>query len=115
MDAIVQVFELALQSFTIRIPRHPIDTRRGLFPQPAIRRPKQWHIEMVQQGGEWFPFPVLRGLPYTSQPMGHTAPALSPAGGVLSRVPLGPFPWLLLFRRRLPAVVHRLHSDYGSV
>jgi hypothetical protein len=115
MDAIVQVFELALQSFTIRIPRHPIDTRRGLFPQPAIRRPKQWHIEMVQQGGEWFPFSVLRGLPYTIQPMGHTSPTLGSVGGVLFRVPLGPFPWLHRLRQRLPAFVHRLHSYYGRV
>ncbi len=50
----MQVCQLRLQTFAVRLPRHPIHTRRRLFPQPAIGRPQQVDIDMVQQGGEPF-------------------------------------------------------------
>ena len=40
MDAAVKVFEPTLQSFAIRIPRHPIHPGRCLFLQPAIGGPR---------------------------------------------------------------------------
>jgi len=35
---------------------------------------------------------------YTFKPLGHAFPARCPARVLLSRVPLGPFPWLRRFR-----------------
>ena len=52
---------------------------------------------------------------YAIKPLGHAYPALSPAHVLLSRVPLGPLPWLHRLRTQSPRFVRRLHRYYEEV
>src|ERR1700676_4076290 len=59
---------------------------------------------MVQQSGEPFLLSLLCSLSYTFKPLGHAFPARCPARVLLSRVSLGPFPWLRRLRPATPEV-----------
>jgi hypothetical protein len=52
---------------------------------------------------------------YTIKPLGHAQPAQSPARALLSRVPLGPLPWLHQLRPQSPRFVRRLQCYYEEV
>ena len=52
---------------------------------------------------------------YTVEPLGHAYPAQCPARVLLSRVPLGPLPWLHRLRARAPRFVRRLQCYYEEV
>ena len=58
---------------------------------------------------------ALSCLPYASERLGHTGPALCPVCALLACIPLGPRPWLHRLRRRLPGIVRRLRGYYGGV
>jgi hypothetical protein len=70
---------------------------------------------VVQERGEPFLLPQPCRLPYAVQRLGHASPVLRPARALLTRVPLGPRPWLHRLRCRLPGFVRRLHCYYGGV
>src|SRR5258708_26463503 len=77
---------------------------------------------MVQQRGEPFLLSLLCSLSYTFEPLGHAFPARCPARVLLSRVSLGPFPWLRRLRPATPEVnlcdirfVRRPLRYYGRV
>src|SRR5947209_19580704 len=55
----------------------------------------------------------IRSLSYAVQALWRAVPSLRPERAFLSRVPLGPCPWLHQLRRRLPDFVRRLHRYYG--
>jgi hypothetical protein len=59
---------------------------------------------MVQQRGEPFLLSLLCSFSYTFKPLGHAFPARCPARVLLSRVSLGPFPWLRRLRPATPEV-----------
>jgi hypothetical protein len=70
---------------------------------------------MVEKRGELFLLPLPCGLPYTAQRLGHASPALRPVRALLTRVPLGPRPWLRQLRHRSPGFVRRsCINGYGS-
>jgi hypothetical protein len=115
VDTVVEVHELVPETVAVCFPGHPVHTRRCLLPQPAVGRPQQFDIDMVQQSGEPFTLLFLCCLPYATQPVGHAFPARCPAHAVLDRVPLGPRPWLHRLRGQSPVFVRRLHSYYGEV
>src|ERR1700681_1036239 len=59
---------------------------------------------MVQQSGDPFLLSLLCSFSYTFKPLGHAFPARCPARALLSRVSLGPFPWLRRLRPATPEV-----------
>ena len=54
-------------------------------------------------------------MPYSVQRLGHASPDLRPVRALLSRVPLGSWPWLHRLRRRRTGFVRRLHNYYASI
>jgi hypothetical protein len=68
MDAAFEVAQPRLQALPVGIPRHPVHTGRRLALQPAIGLVQQLCVDVVQQGGEPFPFPLLCRFAYAIDP-----------------------------------------------
>ena len=115
MDPVVQIREVSLQVCLVVLPRQPVHAWGGITLEREERFPEQINAEVVEERGEPFLLPVPCGCPYTVQRLGHAFPVLRPARALLSRLPLGPRPWLHQLRARLPGFVRRLHSYYGRV
>src|ERR1700692_2340697 len=112
MDPCVQINELSLKVCRIGLSRQPVRSRGGVALEHEERLPEQIDAEVVEERGELLLLPLLSCLPYASERLGHTSPALCPVCALLACVPLGPRPWL---RRRLPGIVRRLRGYYGGV
>jgi hypothetical protein len=81
----------------------------------ARRSCRRWPRAVVQKRGELLLLPLLCGLSYAVQRLGHPFSALCPECALLVRVPLGLRPWLHRLRRRSPGFVRRLPSYYAGV
>src|SRR5215469_2269840 len=115
MDSSMQVGQPSLQVSSIFFPRHSIHSRRRLFLQAVITRPKQVNANVVQQSRE-LQLPILPGyFPHTLQPAWPAFPALSPAQVRLPRVLLGLRPFLHNLRWRCAAFVRLLRRYYAAV
>jgi hypothetical protein len=115
MDPVVQIREVSLKIRLVVRPRQPVHARGGITLEREERFPEQVDAEVVEERGEPFLLPVPCGCPYTVQRLGHAFPVLRPARALLSRVSLGPRPWLPRLRSRLPGLVRQVHSYYGGV
>src|SRR5215471_12925337 len=115
MDSSMQVGQPSLQVSSIFFPRHSIHSRRRLFLQAVITRPKQVNANVVQQSRE-LQLPILPGyFPHTLQPLWPAFPALCPAQVRLPRVLLGLRPFLRNLRWRCAAFVRLLRRYYAAV
>src|SRR5258707_15387494 len=63
----------------------------------------------------WLTTNPTSSFAYTIKPLGHAFPARCPARVLLSRVPLGPLPWLHRLRPQSPRFVRRLQRYYDEV
>jgi len=115
MDPVVQIREVSLKVCRVVLPRQPVHAGGGIAPEREERFPEQIDAEVVEERGEPFLLPVPCGCPDTVQRLGHAFPVLRPARALLSRVSLGPRPWLPRLRSRLPGLVRQVHSYYGGV
>ena len=96
------------------LPCHAVYAGGGFALERVERLPECIDVDMVEKRGELFLLPLPCSLPYAVERLGHTIPALRPVCALLSRIPLGPWPWLHHLRRRLPSFVRRLHGYYAS-
>src|SRR6266481_9005604 len=115
MNAGVKIGELALEILAVFLPCHAVHTGRHIPLQPRIGTAQQPNIDMMEERGELFLRLQPCSCPYTVQSRGHACPARGPARAGLSRVLLGPLPWLHQLRLRSPVTVRRLPSYYGGV
>src|ERR1700680_4937493 len=115
MDPCMQISEVSFKVCRIGLPRQPGHPGGGVALEHEERLPEQIDVEVVEERSELLLPPLLSCLPYASERLGHTSPALGPVRALLARVPLGPRPWLHRLRRRDPGFVRRLHSYYGGV
>ena len=115
MDPFVQILEPRLETCLVVPPRHAIHARSGLAFERVERRPPRFDADMVEERGELFLLPLFCDFPYAIQRLGHASPILCPVRALLSRVSLGPRPWLRRLRNRSPGFVRRLRSYYAGV
>src|SRR3954451_22412255 len=113
MEPVVQISEVSVKVCLVVLPGQPVHPRRGGPLEIEERHSEQVEADVVEERGEPFLLPLPCGLPYAVQR--HAFPVLRPARALLSRVSLGPRPWLPRLRSRLPGLVRRFHSYYGRV
>src|SRR5208337_5039345 len=111
VDSAVQIHEANLEVMAVILPRHAIDARSRLALERVVGFPELFAIDVVQERGEPFLLPQPCGLPHAFQAVGRALPARCPGRAVLSRVLLGPRPWLHELLRRSPGLVRSLHSE----
>jgi len=99
----------------VGFPRHTIDAGSRITFQFDECGAEKIDRDVVQERSELLLLLVPCYFSDTFQRMGHAFPVLSPARGLLVRIPLGPRPWLHRLRNRLPGIVRQLHSYYGGV
>jgi hypothetical protein len=68
VDAGLKVAKSRVQALPVGIPCHPVHTGRRVPLQPVIGPVKQRGVDVMQQGGELFRFPLLCGSAYASDP-----------------------------------------------
>jgi hypothetical protein len=113
----MKILELLLQAFArVLLPRHPVDSGRGIPSQSEQRLSEPVNGDVVKKRSELC-LPVLPCyLPYTVQRIRHVMiPALSPGRVLLVRVPLGQAPSLHDLRPRFPGFVRLLRRYYRPV
>jgi Zn finger protein HypA/HybF involved in hydrogenase expression len=115
MNPFVQIREPWLEFCLVVLPRHAVHSGSRLALERVVRHAKCIDCDVVQERSELLLLPLPCGLPYASQRLGHTFPALCPECALLVRVPLGPRPWLHRLRRRSPGFVRRFLSYYTGV
>ena len=114
MDPVVQISEVSVKVCLVVLPGQPVHPRRGVPLEIEERHSEQVEADVVEERGESFLLPLPCGLPYAVQRLGHAFPVLRPARALLSRLPLGPHPWLHQLRARLPGFVRRLPPAHAS-
>jgi hypothetical protein len=67
--AVVQIRKPIGQTFAVFRPGHPVHPWRGILLEPVVGLLQQGHVDVVQQAGEPFPFPVSRCFAYARQPL----------------------------------------------
>src|SRR5215467_787234 len=115
MDPSVQVLNPTIEVCLVVLPSQPINPGRRISLESKECGPKHWNTEMVEKRGEPLLPPLPCDLSYALQRLGHACPVLCPARALLTRVPLGPGPWLHQLRCQLSGFVRRLHCYYGRV
>jgi hypothetical protein len=91
-------------------------TARGRVPLQSVERvPEPIDIDLVQERSELQLLVLPCALPYAVQTLWRAVPTLRSERAFLSRLPLGPRPWLHPLRRRFPGLVRRLRRYYGGV
>src|SRR5262249_1415091 len=115
MDPSVQVLNPTIEVCLVVLPSQPINPGRRISLESKECGPKHWNTEMVEKRGEPLLPPLPCALSYALQRLGHACPVLCPARALLTRVPLGPGPWLHHLPSHLSPVVRRLHCYYGRV
>src|SRR5215468_7207698 len=76
MHSTVQIGKSIFQSSFILLPRHAIDSRRGLTLECVKAIAKESGAEVVEQSGKPFLLPFSCCLPHTAQSLGQAFPAL---------------------------------------
>src|SRR6202795_3187462 len=115
MDPCVQSSEVSVKVCRIGLPRQAVHPGGGVALEHEERLSEQIDAEVVKELGELLLLPLLSCLPYASERLGHTSPALCPVCALLACVPLGPRPWLRRLRRWVPGIARRLHGYYRGV
>ena len=90
MDSSTEVLEIPLELRLVVLPCHPVDAGGGFAFERVERRPERVDVDMVEERGEPLLLPLLRGLPYAVQRLGHARPGLSPVRALLIPLPLVP-------------------------
>src|SRR5215831_699566 len=108
MDPSVQVLNPTIEVCLVVLPSQPINPGRRISLESKECGPKHWNTEMVEKRGEPLLPPLPCDLSYALQRLGHACPVLCPARALLTRVPLGPGPWLHQLRCQLSGIVRRL-------
>jgi hypothetical protein len=68
VDAGLKVASPSVQTLPVGIPCHPVHTGRGVPLQPEVRLSKQGRVDVTQQGGELFRFPLSCCFAYAVDP-----------------------------------------------
>ena len=111
---IAEIGEPAVEIGLVVAPRQAVHPRSRVPLQSVERFPEPVDVDVVQERGEPRLLTLPCGLSYAVQALWRAVPSLRPERAFLSRVPLGPRPWLHQLRRRLPDFVRWLHRYYGG-
>src|SRR5262249_1803743 len=112
VDAIVQYRKFFFEVFSVGLPRHAIDTRRGVPFEGEIAPRKEVDGDVMQQCGEPHTLALSRRSAHGSKPARRGIPAQCPGRGRLAAVPLGRGPSLHGLRRGQALFVRLLHRSY---
>jgi len=112
-----EISKASFQILPVLLPRHPIDTARGLPLEAEIRLPQGVHAGDVMHEARELELSLSDcNLTYSPQRALHPFPALYPASVLLGRVPLGQSASLHPLRHRLSSgFVRGLRRYYRSV
>src|SRR5450755_4642320 len=115
MDTSVQILKIALKVLLVIPTCQPIHSSCGILLEFRECLCEVINTDVMEERGELLLLPLPCSLPYALQRLCHGSPVLCPARALLTRIPLGPRPWLHQLRSRLPGFVRWLHSYYGEV
>ena len=101
MHLLVQSRKVDFKVLLVALPCCSIDSRSRFPLEAGVGFPQSIDRHIVEQSGEPFLLPLLCCFSYTVKPLGHAFPARCPVRVLLSRVSLGPFPWLRQLRPTL--------------
>src|ERR1700751_4131990 len=112
---IVQFLQLLFEVFSIGLPRHAVDARRGVPFKRKVTLLQEIGGDVMQQCCE--PHTLAQSLrsAHGDEPVRRGAPAQCPGRGRLAAVPLGRGPSLPGLRRGNVLVVRPLHRYYSLV
>src|SRR5262245_15656001 len=113
--AIVQVRQFFLKVFSVGLPRHAIDTRRGVPLESEVTLLQETYGDVMQQCGEPHTLALSRRSAHGDKPVRRGVPAQCPGRGRLAAVPLGRGPSLHGLRRGRTLFVRPLHRYYSLV
>src|SRR5262249_52127492 len=113
--AIVQYRKFFFEVFSVGLPRHAIDTRRGVPFEGEIAPRQEVDGDVMQQCGEPHTLALSRRSAHGATPARRGIPAQCPGRGRLAAVPLGRGPSLHGLRRGQTLFVRLLHRSYSLV
>src|SRR5215468_2636639 len=115
VDAIMQYRQFLFEVFSVGLPRHAIDARRGVPFEGQIAPRQEVDGDVMQQCGEPHTLALSRRSAHGSKPARRGIPARCPGRGRLAAVPLGRGPSLHGLRRGRALFVRLLHRSYYLV
>jgi len=112
---IVQVCQLCFEAFSVGLPHHAIDARRGVPRKREIALLQEIDGDVMQQRGEPHTLALSRRSAHGDKPVRRGVPAQCPGRGRLAAVSLGRGPSLHGLRRGRALFVRLLHRSYSLV
>ena len=112
---IVQFLQLLFEVFSIGLPRHAVDARRGVPFKREVTLLQEIGGDVMQQRCEPYTLALSRRSAHGDEPVRRGVPAQCPGRGRLAAVPLGRGPSLPGLRRGNALVVRPLHRYYSLV
>jgi hypothetical protein len=114
MNAVPKVAQAGVQILAVLVPRNPIDTRGSILAEALVRLLQKRLLDMAQQIGEPFPFPLLCSLSDPLQGRERACPVLSPERVSWSRFPVGRALSLHRLDGRYPRLRRLLAGRYSA-
>src|SRR5215471_20847866 len=115
VDAIVQFRQFLFEVFSVGLPRHAVDTRRGVPFKGVITPRQEVDGDVMQQCGEPYTLALSRRSAHGVKAARRGVPAQCPGRGRLAAVPLGRGPSLHGLRRGRALFVRLLHRYHSLV
>src|SRR5262245_574085 len=86
---VVQVLQLLFEVLSVGLPRHAVDTRRGIPFERKVALLQEIDGDVMQQRGEPYTLALSRRSAHGDESVRRGAPAQCPGRGRLAAVPLG--------------------------
>src|SRR5215475_10754236 len=112
---VVQVLQLLFEVLSVGLPRHAVDTRRGVPFERKVALLQETDGDVMQQSGEPYTLALSRRSAHGDKSVRRGIPAQCPGRGRPTAVPLGRGPSLHGLRRGNALVVRPLHRYYSLV
>src|SRR5258706_13212715 len=110
---VVQALQLLFEVLSVGLPRHTVDTRRGVPFERKVALLQEIDGDVMQQRSEPYTLALSRRSAHGDEPVRRGAPAHCPGRGRLAAVPLGRGPSLTGLRRGQALFVRRYAVHYG--
>src|SRR5260370_18479853 len=90
---VVQVLQLLFKVFSVGLPRHAVDARRGVPFKPKVASLQEIDGDVMQQRSEPYTLALSRRSAHADESVRRGIPAQCPGRGRLAAVPLGRGHW----------------------